>query len=159
VKGTARGPVVTLVSNPEVPADEKLSWLVLGRTVDPNNKSDLGMLQAAAAALLSRSPGSPPPQRQIARALGLDEIGLASTGSSTTTSSTGSGGVGDQVVAVSKRLSERIYVTYGQGLSTAARVIRFNVNLTQRLTLRVEGGESTGATTSGVDLFYSFSFD
>lgn len=145
LKGTARAPIIELVSNPEVPAGDKLSWLVLGRPLDPNNKNDLGMLQAAAAALLAQSTGSSASlQRQVARAIGLDEIGFA-----------GTSGLDNQVVSLGKRLGDRLYVTYEQGLSTTTRVIRFNVNLTQRLTLRVEGS----GTTSALDVFYAFSFD
>jgi translocation and assembly module TamB len=144
LKGTARAPIIELVSNPEVPPGDKLSWLVLGRPLDPNNKNDLGLLQAAAGALLAQSTGSAPLQRQVARAIGLDEIGFAGTST-----------LDNQVVSLGKRLGDRLYVTYEQGLSTTTRVIRFNVNLTQRLTLRVEGG----GTTNALDLFYAFSFD
>src|SRR5690606_11652848 len=72
VSGTARSPVITLVSYPEVPETEKLSWLLLGRSPDASG-ADAGMLLAAAASLLTDE-GSEPIYRQ----LGLDELGLRS---------------------------------------------------------------------------------
>jgi translocation and assembly module TamB len=143
ISGTARAPRVQLVSQPPVPEGERLSWLVLGRAPGEATKADLGLLQAAAGALLARG-DQMPLDRRIARAFGLDEISLR-----------GSGEVGDRVVAVGKRLSDRLYVSYEQGLGVvASSLVKLDLALTQRLSVRTETG-----TSSGVGLFYRFSWD
>jgi translocation and assembly module TamB len=141
--GTARAPRLQLVSNPPVPEGERLSWLVLGRAPGNATKADLGMLQAAAGALLARG-DQMPLDRRIARTFGLDEISLR-----------GSGEAADRVVAVGKRLSDRLYISYEQGLGAAASaLVKLDLSLTQRLSVRAETG-----TSSGVGLFYRFSWD
>jgi translocation and assembly module TamB len=143
LSGSARVPRVQLVSQPPVPEGERLSWLVLGRSPSDATKADLGLLQAAAGALLARG-DQMPLDRRIARAFGLDEISLR-----------GSGEVGDRVVAVGKRLSDRLYISYEQGLSVvASTLVKLDLALTQRLAVRAETG-----TSSGVGLFYRFSWD
>jgi len=143
VSGNAKSPRVQLVSNPNVPEGEKLSWLVLGRAPSDATKGDLGMLQAAAGALLANNEGVPL-DRRVARTFGLDEISLRGTGEAS-----------DRVVAVGKRLSDRVYISYEQGLgTTASQLVKLDFSLTQRLALRTETGTSTG-----VGLLYRFSWD
>ncbi len=143
VSGNARAPRVQLVSNPPVSESERLSWLVLGRAPTDASKADLGLLQAAAGALLARGDQAPL-DRRIAKAFGLDEISLR-----------GSGEVADRVVAVGKRLSDRLYISYEQGLGTvASQLVKLDFSLTQRLAVRAETG-----TSSGIGLFYRFSWD
>lgn len=143
VSGSARAPRVQLVSQPPVPEGERLSWLVLGRAPSDATKADLGLLQAAAGALLARG-DKMPLDRRIAQAFGLDEISLRGTGEVT-----------DRVVAVGKRLSDKLYVSYEQGLGAAASaLVKLELALTQRLAVRAETG-----TSSGLGLFYRFSWD
>lgn len=143
VSGSARTPRVQLVSQPPVPEGERLSWLVLGRAPSDATKADLGLLQAAAGALLARG-DKMPLDRRIAQAFGLDEISLRGTGEVT-----------DRVVAVGKRLSDKLYVSYEQGLGAAASaLVKLELALTQRLAVRAETG-----TSSGLGLFYRFSWD
>ena len=143
VSGTARAPRVQLVSQPAVPEGERLSWLVLGRAPADATKADLGLLQAAAGALLARG-DQLPLDRRLAQAFGVDEISLR-----------GSGETGDRVVAVGKRLSDRLYVSYEQGLGVvASALVKVDLALSQRWSVRAETG-----TSSGVGLFYRFSWD
>ncbi|HVL37278.1 MAG TPA: translocation/assembly module TamB domain-containing protein [Burkholderiales bacterium] len=143
ISGTAAAPRVQLVSKPPLPEGEQLSWLVLGRAPGQATKADLGLLQAAAGAMLARG-DKVPLDRRIAQAFGLDEIGLRGTGELT-----------DRVVAVGKRLSDRLYVSYEQGLgATATALVKLDYALTQRVSVRAETG-----TTSGIGLFYRFSWD
>jgi translocation and assembly module TamB len=143
VSGNARAPRVQLVSNPPVPEGERLSWLVLGRAPGEATKGDLGILQAAAGALLANNEGVPL-DRQIARRFGLDEISLRGTGE-----------VQDRVVAVGKRLSDRVYISYEQGLgATASQLVKLDFSLTDRIALRAETG-----TSSGAGILYRFSWD
>jgi translocation and assembly module TamB len=141
--GTARAPILQLVSQPPVPEGERLSWLVLGRAPTTATQADLGLLQAAAGALLSGG-DSVPLDRRIARRFGLDELSLRGTGEAT-----------DRVVAIGKRLSDRLYVSYEQGLgAVASNLIKLDYALGRRWTLRAETG-----TSSGGGLFYRYSWD
>jgi translocation and assembly module TamB len=146
VTGTARNPRVRLISNPDVPDSEKLSWLVLGRGVEGAGTLEAEKLQAAAMALAAGL-GTAPLQQQLARAVGLDEIRIASTSSS-------SRGQQSSVVAVGKRVSDRIYLTYEHSLSAATNVLRISYQLTRNWSVRTEAG-----TAGAVDVFYTLSFD
>jgi translocation and assembly module TamB len=146
VTGTARNPQVTLVSSPEVAENEKLSWLVLGHGTDSTKGGDITLLQAAQAALgavLADKSGADSLKRQFTKATGLDEIRIKGGAEATS-----------QTLELGARLSERVYVTYEQGLAAASRALRLNFVLTPRWTLRAENG-----ATSAVDLFYTISFD
>jgi translocation and assembly module TamB len=143
VSGTVRVPRVQLVSQPAVPESERLSWLVLGRAPADANRTDVGMLQAAAGALLSRG-DAVPIDRRMARAVGLDEVTLR-----------GGGELEGNVVAFGKRLSDRLYVSYEQGVgAVATNLLKLDYALGRRWSLRAESG-----TTSGGGLFYRFSWD
>src|SRR6476661_6488300 len=143
VSGNAKSPRVQLVSNPNVPEGEKLSWLVLGRAPSDATKGDLGMLQAAAGALLARG-DSMPLDRRIAQSFGLDEVSFRGTGE-----------LQDRVLAFGKRVSDRLYLSYEQGLGTvASNLVKIDYSLSRRWSLRAETG-----TSSGWGLFYRFSWD
>jgi translocation and assembly module TamB len=143
LSGTVRAPRVQLVSQPPVSEGERLSWLVLGRAPTDATKADLGLLQAAAGALLARGEGLPL-DRRVARSFGLDEISFR-----------GSGEVQDRAVAVGKRLSDKLYVSYEQGLgAVASNLVKLDYSLGRRWSLRAETG-----TSSGWGLFYRFSWD
>lgn len=146
VTGTARNPQVTLVSNPEVAENEKLSWLVLGHGTDSTKGGEVTLLQAAQAAvgaMLADKSGADSLKRQFTRAVGLDEIRLK-----------GGADTASQTLELGARLSERVYVTYEQGLAAASRALRLNFVLTPRWTLRAENG-----ATAAVDLFFTISFN
>ena len=143
ITGTARAPAVNLVSQPPVPEGERLSWLVLGRPPSGATQADLGLLQAAAGALLAGG-DSVPLDRRIARRFGLDELSLR-----------GGGELTDRVVAVGKRLSNRLYVSYEQGIgAVASSLLKLDYALGRRWTLRAETGSSSGG-----GLFYRYSWD
>ena len=143
VSGTVRAPRVQIVSQPQVPEGERLSWLVLGRAPSDATKADLGLLQAAAGALLARG-DSMPLDRRIAQSFGLDEVSFRGTGE-----------LQDRAVAFGKRLSDKLYVSYEQGLGTvASNLVKVDYSLSRRWSLRAETG-----TSSGWGLFYRFSWD
>jgi translocation and assembly module TamB len=101
------------------------------------------MLQAAAGALLSRG-DAVPIDRRMAQAVGLDEVSLR-----------GGGELEGNVVALGKRLSDRLYVSYEQGVgAVATNLVKLDYVLGRRWSLRAETG-----TTSGAGLFYRFSWD
>ncbi len=141
VQGTVRVPRVRLVSNPPVPDGEKLSWLITGQGIDRASSADLAALSAASASLLTGN--DRPLTTKIANRLGLDDISFRGSGSSTT------GGASGQVVALGKRISDRLSIVYEQGLTVATNALRIEYTLTQTLMLRAEAG-----TVSSVGIFF-----
>jgi len=141
VQGTVRVPRVRLVSNPPVSDGEKLSWLITGQGLDRASTADLAALSAASASLLTG--GDRPFTTQIANRLGLDDISFRGSTASTT------GGASGQVVALGKRVSDRLSIVYEQGLTVATNALRIEYALSQTLTLRAEAG-----TVSSVGIFF-----
>jgi translocation and assembly module TamB len=143
VTGTVQAPLVQLVSNPAVSENEKLSWLVLGRPPGDAAGADLALLQAASGALFSRG-DQEPLQRRFAKRLGFDELTVR-----------GSSQVEGNVVALGKRYSDNIYISFEQAISTTTEyLVKLDYALTQRFSLRGQTG-----TTSGVGVFYRYSWD
>ncbi|HEX5477632.1 MAG TPA: translocation/assembly module TamB domain-containing protein, partial [Burkholderiales bacterium] len=144
ITGTLEQPHVELVSEPPVSESAALSWLVLGRAPAEATGADLGVLQAAASALLGKG-DSVPITTRVAHAVGLDEISLR-----------GSGELSSQVVAFGKRLSDRLYFTYEQGVGPVAQnLVKLDLSLTDRISLRAQ----TGNLTSGAGVFYRYAWD
>ncbi len=150
VTGTVKVPVIQLTSNPPVPDSEKLSWLVLGQSADRTGGGDMAALQAASAALLG-SHGRPI-SASIAQSVGLDTISFKSAERST--GPAGSSGAENQVVAVGKRLSDRLSLVYEQGLTIATNALRLEYELTRTLTLRAEAG-----TVGALGIYFRRTFD
>ncbi len=147
ITGTARLPRVRLVSNPPVPDNEKLAWLITGQGLDRASGGDVVALSAASAALLGR--GQRPLNQQVADRMGLDDISLAESSVATATGTTRG-----QVVSFGKRLSDRLTLAYEQGLTIATNALRMEYALSRTLTLRAEAG-----VVGSVGIYYRRSFD
>jgi translocation and assembly module TamB len=145
VTGTARAPQVRLTSRPPVPDAEKLSWLVLGRASPDASSADLALLQAAAAQLVT-SDQAVPLHRRIIQDIGLDDISVRGASG---------GAASGQVVAFGKRVSDRLYIEYEQGLTVAANLVRLTFALTRTLSVNAQ----TSQTTSSFGFTYRRSFD
>lgn len=143
--GTVKLPQVRITSNPPVPENEALAWLVTGQGLNNTGRVDYGALSAASAALLGR--GGKPFTAGIAQRFGLDDISLKSVGTS------GAQGTASQVVVFGKRISDRLSLGYEQGLSLATSALRLEYELSQQVTLRAEAG-----TVSGVGIVYRRNF-
>ena len=139
VMGSALLPRVRLYSQPALPDNEALAWLLLGRAA-PSTGAESAMLQSAALALLGGRQGRP-----LAAHFGLDELHFS--GAST-------GSVADASVTLGKRLSERLYAAYERSLSGAGGTLMIFHELSRRWTLRGQTGEN-----SAVDLIFRLAFD
>jgi translocation and assembly module TamB len=140
--GTLRNPRVQVVSRPPLPEGEKLAWLVLGRPLDTASAADAVLLQSAAASLLDDS-NAIPIGRRIAQSMGLDDIGVK-----------GGTTVQGSAVTVGKRLSERLYLTFEQGLAAARTLLTLEYLIGRGFRVRATGGQD-----SAVGVFYTRSFD
>ena len=156
VLGTTTRPRVRLVSVPDVPEPEKLSWLVLGRGASDASLGDSALMVAAARALLGgNNPGS-----DITRKIGIDDIkiGRADTSvlgvlpQSTVAGRTGTPSAAE-VVTVGKRLNRQLYLSYEQGLADAEGTLKLAWRLTRRFQLLARAGY-----LPGLDAVYRWSF-
>jgi translocation and assembly module TamB len=142
ITGTALSPRARLVSRPEIPDSEKLSWLVLGRGSESASGRDLQLLSLAAGALLSAGE-SVSLQAQLAQTTGLDEVGIKGLGS-----------LEETVLTLGKRLSSRAYLSYEQGLAGLGSLVRLSYTLGRRWSVKAQTGRE-----HTVDLFYTLEFD
>ncbi len=140
MRGTAQAPVARLVSTPSVPDSEKLAWLVLGHGTAGTSGSEADVLGAAAGALLGGSGGL---QSRMASSLGIDELGLSQAM-----------GLEATVVTVGKRVSQKAYISFEQGTSSATSLVKLRYKLNPRVTLQFQ----TGANTA-FDVLYTWAFD
>ena len=147
VRGTAQSPQARLVSTPNVPDSEKLSWLVLGHGMEGTSGNEKDVLTAAAAALLGGKGGTGGFTQKLASSLGVDELGLKQA------SGNGSG-LESTVVTVGKRISSRAYLSFEQGTTTASSLVRLRYKLTPRISLQFQTG-----TNTALDVLYSWAFD
>jgi len=132
VTGTAQVPNVRLYAEPELPDAEKLSWLVLGRSASGPG-GEAAILQQAAMSLLGK-PGNGL-QGGLASSLGLDDLSYRSGGVNA------DGTVSSAAVSLGKRLSSRLYLVYGQSLTSSVGTVSILYELSRRLTLRARAGE------------------
>ncbi|MFC3304611.1 translocation/assembly module TamB domain-containing protein [Ottowia pentelensis] len=144
VAGSALLPRVRLYSEPPLPDNQALAWLLLGRAA-PATGAESAMLQSAAVALLGGREG-----RGLAARFGLDELSFA-RGSD---SASPDGSVGGASVTLGKRLSERLYAAYQHSLAGTSGALLIFYELSRRWSLRAQAGEN-----AALDLIYRLSFD
>lgn len=157
ILGTTTHPRVRLVSSPDVPEPEKLSWLVLGRGASDASVGDMGVMLAAARALLgNNNPGS-----DLTKKLGIDEvmIGRADTNSvlgvlpqSTVAGRTGTPSA-SEVLSVGKRLNRNLQLTYEQGLSDVEGTLKVTYRISRQFQLLARVGY-----LPGLDAVYRWTF-
>jgi translocation and assembly module TamB len=142
ITGSANTPRIALYSEPDLPDNEKLSWLVLGRAPEGLPGSDTALLQAAAMALLAGEGEGPASQL-----LGLNPLDTLSVRQS-------EGAVRDTVVSVGKQLSQRWYIGYERSLTATAGNWQLIYRLGQRFTVRMQAG-----IDNAIDLIWSWRWD
>ncbi|SAK75124.1 PF04357 family protein [Caballeronia catudaia] len=140
VTGTVQAPVAKLISEPSVPDNEKLSWLLFGHGTDQGNNVGQQSAMTSALALLGSRGGA-----KIAQTVGLDEF---------TVGSSEVGLTDPQVVLLSKAINERLVIGYEQGLQSANNAIKATLNLSRFWSVTAYGG-----TYQGVDLSYTRRFN
>lgn len=138
VTGTAKTPRATLVSEPDVPEEQKLSWLVFGHAGGGNEGGTRTAAQNAALALVNSIAGG----KKLAKNIGLDEISLE-TGTS-----------GEQLVTLGKSITNKLTLGYKQGLTSAESAVELTYLLSQHWSVVTRGGQILG-----INIRYSNRFD
>lgn len=166
VTGPVQKPVVRLVSDPELPEAEKLSWLVLGHGPEQMGSNDGSTLLNAASAILGKDSSGGLTQ-QLQQRFGIEEFGVrrgdvsdpwghqatSRVAGSGSFSGTTPGTTDSQIVTVSKRLAANMLLSYEQAVGRTENIVKLTVNLSRKLSVVGRAGSD-----NAVDLFYTFSF-
>lgn len=141
VTGTVRQPRVSLVSEPSVSDEEKLSWLMFGHGPDGAGLGQRQAMAGAATALLGATGG-----KRIIKDLGIDEFSIGTSDS----------GLSDdeQVVKVGKAISDNFALGYEQSLTSAASIVKITWQVSRRWQLVLRTG-----SLSGFDVLFNRRFD
>lgn len=171
VTGTAQRPKVTLVSDPAVPDSEKLSWMIIGRGSNSADR-DSRLLLTAAAAIFGNEDEST--TRKIAKSVGIDDLNF-STGSLTAADTRAVGSkvavapgadasasiigsddplLSQRIISLGKRISDQVYLSFDQSVTTAASILKINYQYSRQLSLIARAGAD-----NAVDVLYQLSFD
>ncbi|WP_020677629.1 translocation/assembly module TamB domain-containing protein [Geopsychrobacter electrodiphilus] len=142
VGGTARQPVIRLISDPALDDTDILSYIVLGRPT-LGSSSDVGALSLAAGAILSAG-DSASFQQRLQNRTGIDVINV-NAGSA--------GGLEGAVVTVGKYLTPELYLSYGRALVSSASQLQLRYSLSKRVDIESQLGE-----VSGADIYYKIEF-
>jgi translocation and assembly module TamB len=140
IQGTALLPQVHLYSDPALPDNQTLAWLLLGHAA-PENGGEAAMMQSAALALLGGRES-----RGLASTFGLDELSFSQTSNAAT-------GQNGNSLTLGKRISDRLYAAYEQGLGGATSVLMIFYELSKRWVIRGQAGAD-----SAVDLIFRLSY-
>lgn len=162
IRGDVNFPRITLISEPEVPDAEKLSWLILGHGAESMSASDSALLMTAANGLLGDSSGGI--ISQIKNGIGIDEFSVKQgnvgqnnnrrpsskiVGSSQDNSAT----TGNQILTIGKNFSSNTKIIYEQSLGQADSLLRIYRKFGRNLTLA-----ATGGSDNAFDIFYNIIF-
>jgi translocation and assembly module TamB len=159
LSGTAQKPIVRLISDPELPDAEKLSWLILGHGPENLGSNDATLLLSAAGSLLGNDSGNV--VQQLKNSFGIDEFGVRQGALDDTgrrrLGSRIAGGSGDtsaatgqQILSVGKRLSNNATLSYEQSLGSAESIVKLSIALTRQISLVGRAGSD-----NAVDIFYT----
>ncbi len=135
VTGRASSPEIKLTSEPELPQDEILAQLLLGRPVAQLNALQLAQIAAGLAELSGKGTGLDPLGR-IRGGLGLDRLALGATESGATTLEAG------------RNLAPGVYLGVRQGTGDAGTKATVQIDLGRGLKLQGEVGTSSGAPSA-----------
>lgn len=141
VTGNVHQPRVQLVSEPDLPQEQQLSWLVFGHSSGGGETGRAkAAVQGAALGLLNKFGTG-----RAAQTIGLDTLAIGESEF---------GLAGAQVVNLGKEISDRLYIGYEQSLAGAESVMKLIYELTPSWSVVLRGG-----TVAGMDVFYSKRFD
>jgi translocation and assembly module TamB len=146
VSGTAIRPRVMLVSEPSVPDNEKISWMMFGKGTDTLNPQDGASVLAAASSLWMTGDG-PSLQKRVADTVGLDEVEISS-GTTVSTAQT-------TYLTLGKRLADNIYLSYEQSLGEVDSALKLQYIFSKHW----QAIARAGIKETTFDVFYTISFD
>lgn len=142
VVGQAPKPAITLTSDIPMSQDEILSYLVLGRSLGNKQETSAADKQALALSAALNLTGKTGAIGMLGERLGLSDLAIGTQGGSDSTE-----------VAVSGRLSEKVWLSIGRGVFQPSQSVTVRYQINRRLSL-----EALSALESAITLFYSWRF-
>ena len=140
VTGTPDKPSINLYSRPSMPDMDILTYMVLGRPGGPGGQADNALLAKAATGLLTGGKAS-----AIQKTLGFD-VDVASK--------QGSSEASESIVKIGRRLSPKLYVSFGRSMSGSDNIFTLRYRLTRQIDI-----ESTVGNQTGGAIYYRVEFD
>lgn len=140
VRGLLTAPELSLYSEPSMPQQEQLSYLVLGRPLENASASESSAMSRAALALALK--GGNFVSKRINQNLGLDTFGIEADAGQPAEKSE---------FVIGKYLTPSLYVSYGIGLFEPVNTVRLRYALTRRWRLVTE----SSSEASGGDVIYN----
>ena len=128
---TLRAPRVTLFSEPGLPQSQIVSMLLTGKRLADLSSRDAATVGAAQSDL--RVQGGSVLAAQIGRRIGLEEVGVESTG------------LNDTALVLGKFLSPRLFVSYGISLTESINTLKLRYTISDRWLIRTEAGQNQSA--------------
>jgi len=125
VRGTLSNPFVTLSSDPPMPENEALSYLIMGRSLDTLQSGEAASVDRAAQSLAISGGGLL--LGGIGTRLGLDEVAVEQDEE-------------DASVVIGKYLSPKLFVSYGISIVEAINTIKLRYSINERWSLKAEAG-------------------
>ncbi len=139
VAGTAKQPVITVISDPNVGEADALSYLVTGKSLNDVGSASGGSQDALASATRSLEGGAAGlVAKRLGQRLGLDEAGVEENEM-----------IGGSALTIGEYLSPRLYLSYGVGLFEPGEVIGLRYKLTNAVGVKVQRGSEE--TRAGVE--------
>jgi translocation and assembly module TamB len=126
VRGTIANPYISITSQPAMPSNEALSYLLTGRSIDTLQSGEAANINQAAENLALSGGGLL--LGSLGSRLGLDEVSVERTGED------------DTSVVLGKALSPKLYVSYGISIAEAINTIKLRYTLNNRWSLKAEAG-------------------
>jgi translocation and assembly module TamB len=139
IGGSAKSPVITVISDPNVGEADALSYLVTGRSLSDVGSASGSSQDALASATRSlEGAGAGLVAKRIGQRLGLDEASVEENEM-----------IGGSALTVGEYLSPRLYLSYGVGLFEPGEVIALRYKLSDDVGVRVQRGSEE--TRAGVE--------
>ncbi len=139
ISGQVASPDVQVISEPPMPDQEALSYLVLGRAWDEAGDRQAAITRAALSLGLKRSGGI---TDRVAEGLGVQSLSVEAQGSGDDTSA-----------VVNAQLNDKLSVQYGVGVFVPFRTLTARYQLGRQLYV-----EAVQGVESALDFFYSIDF-
>jgi translocation and assembly module TamB len=125
VRGTLSNPFVTLSSEPPMPENEALSYLIMGRSLNTLQSGEAASIDRAAQSLAISGGGLL--LGGIGTRLGLDEVAVEQDEE-------------DASVVIGKYLSPKLFVSYGISIVEAINTVKLRYSINERWSLKAEAG-------------------
>ena len=139
IGGSAKRPVITVVSEPEVGEADALSYLVTGRSLSDVGSASGSSQDALASATQSlEGAAGGLVAKRIGQRLGIDEAGVEENEM-----------IGGSALTIGEYLSPRLYLSYGVGLFEPGEVVALRYKVSEDVGVKVEVGSRE--TRTGVE--------